>query len=700
MIPNTKLREVTSSGVAASGEFGISLNDSAHIMTILRDTLYSDKVLAVLREYSSNAWDAHKVVGKGDVPIEVTLPETLDPTLSIRDFGPGLSQEDVFTIYTQYGASTKRGDDNSVGMLGIGCKSAFAYSDSFTITSWHASEKKTYVAVLDPSERGIINLLNTEPCKTEETGVLIQIAVKPEDYVEFEIKAQQLFRFYNPLPKINTKIPELPPNQSKFKNGILFGEPGTNNFYHREGWTAVMGCVPYRIDLSQLSGIASYLRNLSGLVYFDIGEVQINASREGLKYNDNTKAKLVEKVNALIDEFVSSTLKRLEDKNLSYWEKRLELQLFRNIGLPMPTESIDLVAAEVKLDKVLPESIVIRDHNGAEVRRIYVASSSKLVIRDEPKRLSGYTTDYKDYIVEFKKGVHFPYNILLSELRLLCETCKITGIPIRKLSECPWSAPKAKCNSGLAVGTNYQKTVFQLKVNDQSHRYYPPYSRYWVPVKRTPTSDDVFVILAGFKEQSGSFYSSIVEDRKIADALGVKFPAIYGYKNTTKVPLTVESCVGTLYEKWSAEFHIKQRKNPLVTKLMEDYAWRDSVGSYYTPHYLTEGLATEEFRKVLREGLGIDHPITILFQKHREAVGRIEEANKDLKSVIDILSRNYEIEGTEAQKVTNALYEAYPMLSRSCWAISVMWGGENKSAWHRYVLDMDELNELRKKATP
>lgn len=27
-------------------------------MTILRDTLYSDKVLAVIREYSANAWDA------------------------------------------------------------------------------------------------------------------------------------------------------------------------------------------------------------------------------------------------------------------------------------------------------------------------------------------------------------------------------------------------------------------------------------------------------------------------------------------------------------------------------------------------------------------------------------------------------------------------------------------------------------------
>lgn len=44
MIPNVKDRALTSSGVSAGVQFGISLNDSAHLMTILRDTLYSDKM--------------------------------------------------------------------------------------------------------------------------------------------------------------------------------------------------------------------------------------------------------------------------------------------------------------------------------------------------------------------------------------------------------------------------------------------------------------------------------------------------------------------------------------------------------------------------------------------------------------------------------------------------------------------------------
>lgn len=48
MIPAQTQRSVETSPVAASASFGISQNDVAHILTMLRDTLYSDRVLAVL----------------------------------------------------------------------------------------------------------------------------------------------------------------------------------------------------------------------------------------------------------------------------------------------------------------------------------------------------------------------------------------------------------------------------------------------------------------------------------------------------------------------------------------------------------------------------------------------------------------------------------------------------------------------------
>src|SRR5678815_1268839 len=109
----------------------------------------------------------------------------MEPPLTTRDFGPGLSHDDIFNVFTKYGASTKRGTDDAVGMLGIGSKSGFAYSDTFTVTSWHQGRRGVYAAVLDPSDKGELKLLDEGDAGCE-TGVQIQIAVKPNDVEEFQ----------------------------------------------------------------------------------------------------------------------------------------------------------------------------------------------------------------------------------------------------------------------------------------------------------------------------------------------------------------------------------------------------------------------------------------------------------------------------------------------------------------------------------
>jgi hypothetical protein len=69
MIPPVTTHTVTLGGAQASASFGISAADEAHLMGILREGLYSDKILAILREYGSNAWDAHRSAGKHELPI-------------------------------------------------------------------------------------------------------------------------------------------------------------------------------------------------------------------------------------------------------------------------------------------------------------------------------------------------------------------------------------------------------------------------------------------------------------------------------------------------------------------------------------------------------------------------------------------------------------------------------------------------------
>jgi hypothetical protein len=158
---NGEEHQLVSRGVSNASEFRISdrADDQTFIMEILRDTLYQDKIGTVLREYGANAWDAHVEAGKADVPIKVTVPTVLVKELVIRDYGAGLSKEDAMAVFTQYGYSTKRGTDDAVGMLGIGSKSGFAYSDTFMVTSWHGGKKMVFSAVLDESNRGTFNLL-------------------------------------------------------------------------------------------------------------------------------------------------------------------------------------------------------------------------------------------------------------------------------------------------------------------------------------------------------------------------------------------------------------------------------------------------------------------------------------------------------------------------------------------------------------
>ena len=74
--------------------------------------------MAVLREVTTNALDAH--VAAGVTRPSRSTPTELAPVLTIKDYGVGLSVEDIRNIFSQYGASTKRETNDQVGSLGLG----------------------------------------------------------------------------------------------------------------------------------------------------------------------------------------------------------------------------------------------------------------------------------------------------------------------------------------------------------------------------------------------------------------------------------------------------------------------------------------------------------------------------------------------------------------------------------------------------
>jgi HSP90 family molecular chaperone len=162
MIPVETNRFVETSGPLQTINFGVKEHNMQHLMSILRDQLYSDKKLAPIREYSCNAVDANIENGKKDVPIKVTLPNENFHELKIRDYGKGLSYEEMVNIFCSYGESTKRNSNDYIGQLGIGSKSGFAYGDNFMVTSYKHGKKEVYTCVLDKSGIGsLINLISS-----------------------------------------------------------------------------------------------------------------------------------------------------------------------------------------------------------------------------------------------------------------------------------------------------------------------------------------------------------------------------------------------------------------------------------------------------------------------------------------------------------------------------------------------------------
>jgi hypothetical protein len=312
MKPTTNTQTLESNGIKSSVSFGIKEDGFAHIFNVLRNQLYSDKVLAVVREYSCNASDAHVAAGKADVPIKVTLPNRLNPNLSIRDYGDALSDDDIKNIYAFYGESTKRNTNDQIGMLGIGSKAAFAYGDNFVINSYINGEKNTYNAFIDPSQVGQISKL--ESTDTDEpNGIEIVVPVKLDDIHEFEAKAKSLFEYFPVKPIIaGTSDFIYENNELLFEGDGWQWNKGENRYADRDA-TAIMGNIAYPIEAYALnlkdddSRLNSLIRaNL--IMKFDIGDLEISASREKLQFTDKTKQAVIDRLKIVEEQVIEKAL--------------------------------------------------------------------------------------------------------------------------------------------------------------------------------------------------------------------------------------------------------------------------------------------------------------------------------------------------------------------------------------------------------
>ena len=200
ILNNAPENQAILSNVGEIGEFRI--RNSAKAFNILSSGLYANKIRAVIRELSCNAVDSHVAAGKGDVPFEVHLPNSLDAYFSVRDFGTGLSHDQVTSIYTTYFESTKTDSNSFIGALGLGSKSPFSYTDNFTVTAIKDGKRGIYSAFINGDGVPSIALMMEEETD-EPNGVEIKFSVNERyDFNKFREEAREVYEHFKLKPQI------------------------------------------------------------------------------------------------------------------------------------------------------------------------------------------------------------------------------------------------------------------------------------------------------------------------------------------------------------------------------------------------------------------------------------------------------------------------------------------------------------------
>lgn len=276
----TAVLDITRSGDLGGHKVAMKFDENsiAHIMTVLTD-LYSDAELAIIREYSTNAWDAHVEAGQTR-PIEIETPSNLSPYFKIKDYGVGMDLDDIENIYSQYGASTKRGTNEQTGMLGLGCKSALTYTNQFTVIGVKNGVKTSVMVYRVEDGTGVMEVLFQN--KTNEpNGVEVIIPVRFS--TTFEQKVTEFFKYWTyGTVLLNGKHPEFLPKGKQIGDSQIYLMPGNDKD------RIVMGNVAYPVDSGLSGNFGGYYKNFHTVAFVPIGSINFTPSREQLHYTPRT----------------------------------------------------------------------------------------------------------------------------------------------------------------------------------------------------------------------------------------------------------------------------------------------------------------------------------------------------------------------------------------------------------------------------
>jgi len=286
---------------------GFGVTNDPILMGILSTGLYKNPMRTMIQEVMFNAWDAHRMGNCQDTPIDIYINDTSG--LIIRDYGPGISPDEIHPIYCIYGNSTKRKDDALTGGFGLGSKSPYAYTDSFTVTTHHEATKSMYVMnrVSEENDGGPGMSPIFERITTDQTGLLVTIPLKNENDMERAYRFIQEILVRSGI-KANIHYQDQPVELVEAES-VAPGEwvIDEDNTYGR--LYAVYGGVTYVIECDDsYTSEYSFVKKMAEL----LGDIYIGfkpssltplPSREGLNLNDRTVENIKNQLEVMEENF-------------------------------------------------------------------------------------------------------------------------------------------------------------------------------------------------------------------------------------------------------------------------------------------------------------------------------------------------------------------------------------------------------------
>lgn len=380
----------------------------------LSSRLYSNPILAVVRELSTNANDAHIEAGV-DKPFQLHIPTEIEPFFYIRDYGNGIPEDLIYNIYTTFFMSTKTEDENQTGYFGLGSKSPYALIDKYTVTSYCEGRKKVYAM---EKSNGLPTVEKIEDVETkEESGLEIKFDYKnaySSDYRRFMDEAINFFKGTSFLPNVNFEDmnwEEFAQERTFYMNDSLL--IGKDVGYYSFKLSVNVAGVKFDVNADDLKGHEEEIKAIvrrAGAEKVNImagkSDVTITPSREQLHYDTKTIEFIMNKFKSVVNEYYENIKANFE--NLTYTEM---LNLIQNQSWDQQLNTM----CENKIKNVLHEKALFCYHSGrgghVDVRNVKRPTENYSWRRAEKTYLvdfSGIKTTVKQNVVDnFMAGKTF-----------------------------------------------------------------------------------------------------------------------------------------------------------------------------------------------------------------------------------------------------------------------------------------------------